>query len=126
LVVSFRHRYPRLDQPAFADNQCRIKSRQFVDLALDDGLAARLVWVRCHRGTPDRQGSAAAISGEVEHIVAIVEAVPIDFTRRQYDDAADVPTLYASVDDLGRDWIWLCDDEHGEGPWLRLPEPDFA
>lgn len=123
LIEMFQARHPRLTDPTFADNQCQIKTSEFVDEAIGAGLDARIVRVRRHRGKPPIPGSIATISREVEHLLAVVDGTGIDFTRRQFDPGADLPTLYDPLVDLGRDWVWINDDPHGDAPWQELPKP---
>jgi hypothetical protein len=55
-------------------------------------------------------------------LAVLVDGVVIDATRCQFDPAADAPTVYASVDDAGRDWREVFEDEfsHTTRP---LPSP---
>lgn len=41
----------------------------------------------------------------------LVDVVVIDATRSQFDRAADAPTIYELVEDAGRDWLEVFEDE---------------
>jgi hypothetical protein len=52
----------------------------------------------------------------------LVDGVVIDATRCQFDPAADAPTVYEPVEDAGRDWLEVFEDEFS--PTTRqLPSP---
>lgn len=118
---------PSLLDPAIAENQCRI--------AVQDALAvrpghdepwvpdAREVWLVGHRHPMPRNPPPRFPAAEVEHaVLCIANTLLVDLTRRQYDPAAAVPHIYASIEEAGRHWCYFIDTDSPDGPRWLLPD----
>lgn len=116
---AFVGRYPRYLEPATAASQCRIATTDLVGHLVSHGHIARVIWVREPR-TPFPEPHPRALHA-TEHALAQLDTGEfIDVTRRQYDSEADVPTFYASEQQLGFDWMEVNDDEDCRRLWRAL------
>jgi hypothetical protein len=112
---------PNLHDAATAENQCRIAVQEA--LAIRPGCDelwvadAREVWLVGHRHPVPRNPPPRFHGAEIEHaVLCIADTVLVDLTRRQYDPRAEVPVVYASIEEAGRDWCYYVDEDCPDGP----------
>lgn len=118
-IEAFGSRYPRLLDPARAASQCAIATHDLVALLAEYGETARIVWVRTPR-VPFLRAHPRALAAREHALVELPDGCLIDFTRRQFDPDADVPTLYISEQSLADHWAEINDGERREEAWRTL------
>jgi hypothetical protein len=94
---------------AGATGKCSIVSSDLVDDYVAAGYKARRVRFRGHRyevPVPHPEGDSRE-----EHLAVLVDGVVVDATRRQFDPMAPVPLIYGSVEEAGRHWREVFDDD---------------
>ena len=92
-----------------ARGKCSTVSMHLVDACAAAGYDARRVRFKGHRHAvpvPHPEHDMRE-----EHLAVLVDGVVIYATRRQFDPEAAVPTVYESIDDAGRDWLHVFEDE---------------
>lgn len=111
IIARFARKYPRLREPHGARNQCRIRSEELAAELNMEGIEATCVWVALDASTPAVVAFEPCHPPVQEHCLVRVASQFVDFTRRQFDPTADVPRVYESLAELGRDWTCISWDD---------------
>ena len=115
-------RHPGWADAAEASNWCSNASTELVFEFLEHGIDATRLWLVSPRSRQRRAGAGA--TGPREHCVVLVRgAVVVDLTRRQFDPGADFPTVYESLNQVGRDWNYYYDDGEERRHQVALAPP---
>ena len=115
-------RHPGWAVAADASNWCSNASTELVCEFLKDRIDATRLWLVGPRSRQRRAGAGA--TGPDQHCVVLVRsAVVVDLTRRQFDPGADFPTVYESLDQVGRDWNAYYDDGEERRHRVALAPP---
>lgn len=93
---------PAWGRAAGAVSQCAIARDTLLQACLGAKLDAEVTWVIGPRGDRSREHSSAREANE--HALVRIEDCWIDLTRRQWDSAAEHPTLYRSLKEVGAHW----------------------
>lgn len=110
LIEAFRRLRPEMTAemltPEGANGMCHYVSAAFADLALSEGMTnVDLVVVEGLREPmPNGSHPIETIWNEVWHVVARVGNTYVDWTARQFDRDANVPTM-TSADEISSRWL---------------------